>query len=264
MFKSASRMKNLAIHALDGQTGSIAGFFFDDEQWTIRYLLVNIGSRLSPNHVLISSVFMKYADWDAKQLHVSLTNAQIKKSPSTDTRKPVSRQQEADYVKTFGTSHYWGGPYVWGMGPYPMMPTGIPANLPKLSEQELSDVHLRSINAVAGYHIQAIDGQVGHVEDFIVDQQDWSIHYLAVVTKDWWPGKKVLLAPDWVTTLSWTDSRIAVGVTREAIKTAPEYLESRQITREYETQLHQHYGRLPYWMWTSRSAQPQGAPASAG
>jgi hypothetical protein len=260
MFKSASHMKNLAIHALDGEIGGIADFYFDDEQWTIRYLVVNTGSWLSRKDVLISPVFMKDADWDTRQLHLSLTKAQLEKSPSIDTQQPVSRQQEAEYAETFGTSHYWGGPYLWGIGPYPLPPV-VPVNKPRPRVEEPSDVHLRSTNSVTGYHMLAIDGEVGHLEDFIVDQHDWSIHYLAVATRNWWPGKKVLLAPDWVKTVSWPDSRIEVGVTRETIKTAPEYIESRPITREYETQLHQHYGRLPYWMWESRNAQPQEAAA---
>jgi hypothetical protein len=48
--------------------------------------------------------------------------------------------------------------------------------------------------------------------------------------------------------VSWTDSKVYVGLSREAIKTAPEYADSTPITREYENRLHLHYGRPPYWL----------------
>ncbi len=69
-----------------------------------------------------------------------------------------------------------------------------------------------------------------------------------MATRNWWPGKKVLASPAWVERVSWEDSKVYVGLTREAIKDAPEYVESAPITREYERQLHSHYGWPRYWL----------------
>lgn len=104
------------------------------------------------------------------------------------------------------------------------------------------------MEAVAGYHIDAKDGEIGHVDRFIVDDETWAIRYIEVATKNWWPGKKVLLSPAWVERVSWEESKVFVAVTREAIKTCPEYVDMVSITREYENRLYFHYGRPPYWI----------------
>lgn len=253
-------MKHLTIHAIDGEIGSVEEFYFDDERWTIRYLVVNTGAWLSRRQVLISPIFMTRADWDSKQLHLSLSRTQIEHSPEINTQKPVSRQHEAEYMNSFGASYYWGGSYMWGIGPYPtdLAAAALPIEAASATAtRESSDSHLRSTNAVTGYHVKASDGEMGHVEDFIIDQQDWSIRYLEIDTRNWWAGKKVLIAPDWIDTVSWADSQIVTSVARETIQSAPEYVESAPITREFESQLHQHYGRAPYWMRDARNAQPR-------
>jgi hypothetical protein len=114
--------------------------------------------------------------------------------------------------------------------------------------RESTDSHLRSTEAVTGYHIDAVDGEIGHVDGFVVDDEAWAIRYIEVATRNWLPGKKVLVSPAWIERVSWTDSRVYVGLSREAIKDAPEYLLSRPITKEYENRLHLHYGRPPYWL----------------
>jgi hypothetical protein len=114
--------------------------------------------------------------------------------------------------------------------------------------REPTDSHLRSTESVAGYNIDAVDGDIGHVDGFVMDDEVWSIRYVEVATRNWWPGKKVLVSPAWIERVSWMDSKVYVGLTREAIKGAPEYVETVPITRIYENMLHHHYGRPPYWL----------------
>jgi hypothetical protein len=114
--------------------------------------------------------------------------------------------------------------------------------------RESTDSHLRSTEAVTGYSIDAADGEIGHVEGFIVDDESWAIRYMEVATRNWWPGKKVLVSPSWIRRVSWSDSTVYVGLSREAIKTGPEFDNSAQITREYEDRLYAHYGLAPYWL----------------
>jgi hypothetical protein len=113
---------------------------------------------------------------------------------------------------------------------------------------ECADSHLRSTEAITGYRIEATDGEIGHVDGFLVDDEAWAIRYLEVATRDWWPGKKVLVSPEWIQRLSWEDSSVYAGLSREAIRNAPEYFEAVRINREYEDRLHIHYGQPPYWM----------------
>ena len=136
-----------------------------------------------------------------------------------------------------------------------------PSNLPAPSETETlaslvraakqkeqaEDRHLRSTQEVTGYYIGATDGEIGHVEDFIIDDESWSIRYIVVDTRNWWPGKKVLASPEWIEKVSWADSTVYVELTRAAIKSAPEYDASSPIDRDYEDRLHTHYGRQGYW-----------------
>jgi hypothetical protein len=114
--------------------------------------------------------------------------------------------------------------------------------------RESMDSHLRSTGAVSGYHIEAEDGEIGHVAGFLVDDETWAIRYIEVLTRNWWPGKKVLVSPAWIQKVSWTESKVYVGLWRDAIKSAPAFAESAPLTREYEDRLHTHYGRPPYWL----------------
>jgi sporulation protein YlmC with PRC-barrel domain len=262
VLKTASHIKDLTVHASDGEIGSIEEFYFDDERWAIRYMIVNTGSWLSQEQVLISPIFLRRADWANKQLIVALTKEQIRNSPKIDTHKPVSRQHESAYMDYYGASWYWGGPYVWGPGSFPEdLAVPVPSR-PLAAERESADSHLRSTAAVTGYGIEASDGEIGHVGDFVIDQETWKIRYLEVKTRNWWPGKMVLVSPEWVEKVSWPESRVSVGLSREAIKSAPEYIESRPITRDYEERLHLHYGRAPYWLQATGPAQVRRAGAT--
>jgi len=193
-----------------------------------------------------------HTDWDAARLDVALTKKQVEHSPEIDTHQPVSRQHEAEYLGYYGYPYYWGGPYLWGPAFYP---AGLAGSTNDCAEaiaervrSESPDSHLRSTEAVTGYHIEAVDGEIGHVDGFVVDDEAWAIRYIEVATRNWLPGKKVLVSPAWIERVSWADSKVYTGLSREAIKEGPEYIESRPITRDYENRLYLHYRQPPYWL----------------
>jgi hypothetical protein len=142
---------------------------------------------------------------------------------------------------------YWGGPYSWGPYPYPMRDR---EQWKKSIQREKAswDHHLRSTYSVSGHHIQALDGEIGHVKDFIIDDETWAIRYLVVDTHKWWPGKKVLVSPQWIERVSWGERKVFVNLSRETIKESPEYTEESLLTRDYEIGLHGHYNRKGYWV----------------
>jgi len=109
---------------------------------------------------------------------------------------------------------------------------------------------------VSGHDIQAVDGEIGHVEDFIIDDETWTIRYLVVDTRNWWPGKKVLVSPQWIKSVSWDELKVFVNLTREAIQQSPEYTEESLPTRDYEAALHRHYSRPGYWADEAASKKP--------
>ena len=166
----------------------------------------------------------------------------------------VGYYNTGDRMKYWGkTVAFWGGgPYLWGASFYPAG-LAIPTTASREAMaarvwREATDSHLRSTEAVTGYHLEAADGELGHVNGFLVDDEDWAIRYIEVSTRNWWPGKGVLVSPAWIERVSWTEARVYVGLSREGIKDAPEYVESRTITREYENRLFLHYGRPQYWL----------------
>ncbi len=263
MLRPATEYRGLSIQAKDGDLGSVDDLFFDDESWTIRYVVVDTGTILPGRHVLISPLAVTGVDRDSRTIALSLTRQQIEKAPGIDTDRPVSRQeqlrQEAIYHNYYGWRSYWGGPGLWGAA---MIPTPIPPAAPgghpgatrpedeviaAAERMETGDPHLRSVQEVLGYYIEATDGDIGHVEDFLLDDSSWAVRYMLVDTKNWWPGKKTLVAPDWIRSIRWTDSRVQVDLSREAVKRAPEYDPTAPVSRDYETRLYGAHGRVGYW-----------------
>ena len=248
MQRNTTQLQGLTIRATDGDLGTVDDFYFDDETWTIRYLTVETGGWLGGRPVLIAPISIIHADWQSKRLDVALTKKQVENSPNIDTHKPVSRQHEVAYLGYFGYPYYWGGPYAPTF--YPMGVTA-PINAPMeglAASGESADTHLRSTQGVTGYYIEATVGEFGHVNGFVVDDETWKVRYMEVATQNWWPGKKVLVAPAWIQRVSWAQSKVFVELTRESIQTGPEYIESRPVTREYENLLYSHYGLPPYWL----------------
>ena len=247
MLRTASHLKGTSIAATDGEIGSVQDLYFDDHSWTIRYLVVDTGTWLPGRQVLISPRSIMTVTDEAK-IPVSLTKSQVENSPSTDVDKPVERQYEEEYSQYYGYPYYWTGPYRWGATPYPGEGVlAVPEPAVAMPPRGGGDPSLRSSQNVTGYYIEATDGDIGHVDDFIVDTTAWAIRYMLIDTRNWWPGKKVLVSPEWINEVSWPDSRVYVDMSKEAIKSAPEYDPDQPLAREYETRLHGHHNRRVYW-----------------
>jgi uncharacterized protein YrrD len=246
MLYTAKTLRGYKLASLDGEIGSVKEFYFDDRHWTVRYLVADTGNWLPGRKVLISPYALNNVIKGEEDLSVALTKKQIENSPSLDSHKPVSRQFEDDYYGYYGWPTYWSGSSVWGDYHY------IERNRNKWGEFTKGakewDRHLRSTHEVAGYHLQALDGEIGHVSDFIIDDETWAIRYLIINTGNWWPGKKVLVSPHWIERVSWNESKVFVNLSRDTIKESPEYTEDSLITREYEIELHRHYDRPGYWI----------------
>jgi sporulation protein YlmC with PRC-barrel domain len=245
MLINAKALKGFKLNGLNGEVGIVKEFYFDDQHWAIRYLIAETGTWLTERKVLISPYALIGVNKEAENIDINLTKEQIENSPSLDSDKPVSRQYEVNYNGYYGYPVYWGGSYMWGLYPTIMRDR---KDWKKIAQEEKSwDSNLRSTNDVSGHHIQANDGEIGHVEDFIIDDETWAIRYLVVDTKNWWKGKKVLVSPQWIERVSWDESKVFINLSREAIKQSPEFTEESLLTRDYETRLHRHYNLQGYW-----------------
>lgn len=255
MLKSLSHITGSPIEAEDGAIGHVKTVFFDDQLWGIRYLVVETGTWLSRREVLISPYSVKPPLGDGKKLNVSLTRQQIKDSPDIDTHEPVSRQHEQEYLRYFSYPEYWGGANMWGMAIYPILPAYTPTaeevsadRTMQQREIESADVHLRSAERVTDYAIRATDKNIGHIKDFIFDEESWAIRYLVIDTRNWWPGgRDVLVATSWITSIDWASNTACVKLTSAQIKSSPEYQDWLPIDRNYEKLLHDGYNLQGYW-----------------
>jgi hypothetical protein len=259
MLLSAQKLQHFTLRAMDGEIGRVHDFYFDDQQWVARYLVADTRHRLPGRQVLISPASLDRPEPDRREVPVFLTMDQIRNSPGIETDCPVSRQMEGDLSTYYGWPMYWsGGTIAVGGVAEPMTgitPAGIrtsraaatsPGAASAVVEPEPGDPHLRSMRDLIGYRIQAVDAEVGHLDDFLLDPHEWAVRYLVVDTRNWLPGRKVLVAPPRISRIVWEDAKVHVDLPQQLIRTAPEYEPDMPVTRDYETALDVHYNRERY------------------
>lgn len=257
MLFAASALRRFAIQAEDGPIGTVDDLLFDEQTWRLRWLVVATGGWLSGRKVLLHPSAADAPDAANDALPVRLTRQQVEGSPDIATDQPVSRQMEATLYGHYGWDPLWNVGYLGGtgMGGLAMNPTGLSMPLAGVGAaaermtmpgdtfaEDSGNLHLRSAAAVTGYHVQATDGPIGHVEDFLLESADWSIRYLVVDTKNWWPGKHVLLSPHAVTGIDWGSHDVSVSATQDAVKASPPWDPAGMVDEAYQRQLHDHYG----------------------
>ena len=260
MLRPFQTLRGCTLAASDGEIGKVSEFYFDDEHWTVRYFVVNTGSWLFEREVLIAPRALDEVDPQGGAIAVDLTREQVRDSPPLHSDKPVSRQHEEELHRYYGWDPYWAAPGgVAGimLPPPALVPAPAFAPPPEASEdlgpdaqpeQRKGDPHLRSsAELMSGYTIHAQDGEIGRVEDFILDDRGWCVRYLVIHTGVWLLGKDALLAPEWIERISYERSEVFVNLPRSAIKQAPEYDAAAPLSRAFEQRLHDHYSRKGYW-----------------
>lgn len=223
MLQSIKQLYGDKLGASDGEIGHVKDFYFDDQNWAIRYLVADTGSWLMGRQVLISPYSLGRLQKTGKVLLVNLTREQIENSPSIDSHKPVSRQYEEEYYRYFGWPYYWQGDALWGMSGFPILELPakpFPGDRPQTSgpQPAPADAHLRSTQAVNGYHIQASDGIIGHVCDFMMVARSWAIDQLVIRTGHRLSGKEVLISTTAVSRISYEESTVFVNLTMAEIE----------------------------------------------
>ncbi len=246
MLYSTKELEGFAVGATDGSIGKIKDFYFDDQAWIVRYLVVETGTWLAERRVLIAWAALGEPNLRDKLIPAALTQSQVRDSPDIDTHKPFSRQQEEKYLAYYGYAHYWGGAgLVEGdlapgllMQSYPGVNAPLALSLEErrattrkhdtgLASADANDAHLRSASAVTGYHVHALDGDIGHVDGMLIDPRNWAIRFLILNTSNWWVGHQVMIATRLVRDIRWGDSKMSIALTREAIKGSHVYDDSQ-------------------------------------
>jgi uncharacterized protein YrrD len=261
-----STLKGLSVEAKDGALGTVSDFLFDDSSWKVRWLVVDTGSWLTGRKVLVHPSAIGHADHGSRELTVALTKAQVEDSPDIARDKPVSQQMQNDLYGYYGWDPMWGGgmygaglyggglygggmlggamggmasPLAGGLS-YPGASGAGEAHRGDVNHND-GDPHLRSTAEVTGYHVHATDKSIGHVEDFLVDGESWSIRYIIVDTSNWWFGQHVVISPYAVKEVDWSDHHIRLDLTRDKVKSSPSWNPADQIDSDFERRLHSHY-----------------------
>ncbi len=251
MMQVISALKGFGIIASDGELGTVEDFLFDDMSWSVRWLVVECGTWRHGRKILIHPSAISTADFDDQRFEVRLTKAQVADVPELIEDLPVSRQMEEQLYNYYGLDPEWGAPYLGGalgamasplMGPpFLGFRTHTAASDAK-DARGSDDPHLRSYSELVGYRIHATDGDIGHVENLMLQDTDWTVRYFVVDTRHWWVGAHVLISPAALIDIDWFDHHIHLNVSREQIKASPPWDPLVAFNQVYSKQLHSHYG----------------------
>jgi uncharacterized protein YrrD len=228
MMRTIRQLYGKALAASDGDVGHIKDFYFDDQRWAVRYIIVDTGSWLPERQVLLSPHAFRSVRQKEDSLQVILSRQQIENSPSIASHKPVSRQYEEEYYRYYGWPSYWDGGGMWGVSglpvnPWPYLVPDQQTTTPGAPLSNGDDPHLQSTQAMNGYHIQTGDGSLGHITDFVMDDENWAIRQLVIQTGHWLSAREIVLSTEDVDRISYEQSTVYVSKTKEAILAAPEY-----------------------------------------
>lgn len=229
------------IGATDGEIGRIKDFYFDDDTWVIRYLVVDTGEWLFSRKILISPQAILIADWDNRIFNVGLSKDQIRKSPDIDTEKPVSRQQEIKLQNHYQWSGYLNNSLYTGNAPVSVYEALSNNADPIDINKSADDPHLRSTSMLIGYSVKAIDGRAGDVNNLMLSDITWRLDYMVVDTGHWWLGKRVLVSLSWIKEIGWKNSTVTIIHTIETVKNSPAYVPGQPLSEKYQLKLHDHF-----------------------
>jgi len=240
MLRSIKELTKYQLFIDDEPAGHCRDFLFDDAEWVLRYAVVEV--RGSGKKVIVPPVHLGDPDWESHHFRCSLTRKQLQSSPGLDENAPVSRVKEREFAAHFG----WD-PYYVRLS-FPQARPSMPVESETAAATAEHDIHLRSANEVTGYHIEASNGKIGHVDDFIVDDETWHLRWVVVDTRALLPGRKVLIAPRWVKAINWDEEHMVLDLDKKQIENAPVFDPAAPVNRKQETRLYDYYGRPAYWL----------------
>jgi sporulation protein YlmC with PRC-barrel domain len=201
----AKHIYDTGLEGSDGRVGTLYDLLFDDQSWKVQHLVVRTNRWVRGRQVLLTPTVIEYADWPERHVQVRLTREQARHSPDADADLPVERRQmlEAAAQGLIAEAYWW--------------------KVLDVSSEFEGDPHLHSTKLLSGLHIHCTDSQLGHVEDFVIDDENWRVADLVVATRNWWPGKRVVVEPTLMKSINWDGREIQLTLPREQIEHRPAY-----------------------------------------
>jgi hypothetical protein len=258
MFLKSKDVEDLRLRGSDGDVGRVEDLLVDQD-WVVRYVVVMPGSWIR-QRVVISPISIEGLDWAARRVDVRLTQQQIRDSPDLLAAGPLTRGAEAAYARYYGFPAYWGGPGLWAWAGRPgALDSGPPAGYAPPPETEASASGIRSARGFRGRHLMARDGEIGHVDNCIIEDESWTLPYFLIDTSNWIGGRHVLVPTAAVREQDPGDRHLALDLTVERIRSAPEYDASQPLDSLLEGRLRAHYGVAAEPALAPRPAAGRGA-----
>lgn len=248
MLRSLKEIIGYELLTFDEPTGKADDFLVDENGWTVRYLVAEMGSWLEKRKVLVSTQVFGRPRWETARLPVNLTKEDLQSSPEFDFDAPFSREQQQKLHAQHGWENYWASDF---NRPAPVILEAGPQKPERTSQQEMfieKNPTLRSVQKLLGYRIEATDGVFGRVEDLIFDDETWVVRYMVVETGNVLSPHKVLIAPLWLDGIDSEEKTVQVGLPQETIRESPEFDPTAPVNRQYEEVIYDYYGRPKYWL----------------
>lgn len=242
MLRSLTEIKRFQLQGIDEEIGRCKDFLFDDKFWVIRYMVADTNKWLPGGRkVLISPISLGEPDWQQHKFSINLSRNGIKNSPSLDEHQPISHQYEVALFKYYGYGYYWMDKGLWGNSSR-STPLVDKNTLEDTAEIKAEDRHLRSTDEVKGYRVHATDQEIGHIDDFILNDDNWAMPYLVIDTRNWFPGgRKILISHELIKSINWADNSVTVNLNAHQIHKSPPFDSARLIDPQYEIHLRQYY-----------------------
>ncbi len=249
MLESFRDLRRFEVDGSDGRVGRLTDLLFDDRAWRVRYLVVDTGGLLTPHPVLLGPELLERVAGEQRTVIVGVATDRVAASPPVESHPPVSRQGEEAIRAYFGLPPLHAPPApdvdVWGRP----VPSGTPDPVEaerRAVEQESVDPHLRSARTWLGYGVEGRGDHLGEVDDLLIEPgETWRVRYFVVDTGRWLPGKRRLVATDWVGAISHDARHVRVDLDRERMREAPDFATAADIDRGAEHWLFRHYGFAP-------------------
>ncbi len=216
MLRRLRDLKGYRIEATDGELGSVRDILFDDESWTVRYMVAATGPWLLGKRVLVGWPALGQPDWDERNFPVSLTKEQVKHSPHVSVDEPVSRRQERSIHDHYGWRPYWGVV----MAKAALKQAGIEADESATPPSPEDETHLRSVREVVDYEVRAQDEKVGVVADFLADDYTWIIKEMVVEMGGLLSKQEMIVDATWIEDVDWAHRVVTLGLPAEQFEDA--------------------------------------------